>query len=159
MTFAGLFSDVAVALAVMGLGALIAALYRRRREAVEEEISRLVRPMKHDLDSLQAAEAANPLDREDVAELRRQIRSYGEEAHQFDGRRGMDSLLRQVAETDLARADFYEARTDKIWNFIGYENGRISWRGVGWHKADRLLSPSSIVCPGLGTKPVRRQHQ
>jgi hypothetical protein len=42
--------------------------------------------MKHDLDCLRNVEAARPRDQEDIAELRRSIRSDGEEAHDLDGR-------------------------------------------------------------------------
>ena len=130
MNIAGLASDLAVGLAGAGIASWVGQVVTSRRAAKEDEIWRIVRHLKQDLDRLADLDTHQSSDTDEIDELRSRIRAHGEEAHEIDGRRGMDSLLRKVADLDLAQADFYEMKVDKIWNFIGYENGRISRRGI-----------------------------
>jgi hypothetical protein len=123
-------SDLAIGLAGAAIAHCIERFFQMRRSAREEEIWRIVRYLKQDLDKLELLSLAQQGSSEELHELRSNIRAYGEEAHEIDGRRGMDSLLRKVAELDLSKATFYETKVDKIWDFIGFENGKFSRRGV-----------------------------
>ena len=130
MDLAGLASDLLVGLVGAGIASLVGNHMRARQSDKDERIWRIVRYLKAALDRLELLMIDEDGNAGEIEETKSSIRSYGIEAHDIDGVCGMDRLLRQVADLKIEKADFYEMKVDKIWDFIGYENGRISKKGI-----------------------------
>lgn len=130
MDVTGFANDLAVGLIGAGIAGLVGRAVHIRQSAKDERIWRIVRYLKRDLDLLEQLLEDEEGNADEIKAVKSDIWSHGQEAHEIDGTRGMDKLLRQVADLNIVNADFYEGKADKIWNLIGYENGKSSNKGV-----------------------------
>jgi len=123
-------NDLTIGLIGAGIAAAIGKYVHNRQADKDERIWRIVRYLKRDLDLLELLLEDEAGNRDEIESTKSSIWAHGQEAHDIDGTKGMDKLLRQVADLKIESADFYEMKVDKIWNMIGFENGRVSKGGV-----------------------------
>lgn len=118
------------ALLIWPIKTVAKSYFAQRRADRDERIKRSSRYVRHDLETLRDLLTNRDHDREEVEELKDNIRAAGIMAHEVNGVRGMHHLLRAIVKAHEEQSQFYETKIDKIWDLIGYENGKSSRRGV-----------------------------